>query len=205
MELPKTHLLACHDCDLLYVKRPLRDGETARCPRCGVTLYRQRANSLEYALTLTLANLILFLVSNAFPLLDLQLAGQQHTITLLAGVKALYAQGFWELAVLVCGVTVVVPLLKILGLLHLLLPLHFARRPWQLARVFRCVEALHPWSMLEVYMLGILVAFVKLAGVATLVPGIALFAFAVLIVLMAAADAVLDPHDIWEKVEELGA
>jgi paraquat-inducible protein A len=70
-----------------------------------------------------------------------------------------------------------------------------------LARIFRFVQRLHPWSMMEVFMLGILVSIVKLAGMASMVPGISLFAFLVLIFVLAGSMASLDPHLIWEQVE----
>jgi len=119
---------------------------------------------------------------------------------LISGVKELYRQGYWELAVLVFSVSILAPFLKITSLLYVLLPLRFNRRPWQLAYVFRWVETLHPWAMTEVFLLGIIVAIVKLRDIATIVTGVGLYSFVALIVLMAAANAALEPHDIWEKV-----
>ena len=198
---PEDSLIACPDCDRLYRKRPLREGEKARCGRCGALLYQHKRDSLERTLTLSLASLVLFVLVNVFPLLDFKLQGRVQESEVITGVKELYEQGFWELAILVFCVSILAPLLKILCMLYVLLPLRFDRRSWRMASVFRIVETLHPWAMTEVYMLGIFVAIVKLSDIATIVPGIALYSFAALIVLMAAADAALDPDNVWERLE----
>jgi paraquat-inducible protein A len=201
LDRPEESLIACHDCDLLYHKHPLQAGEKARCVRCGALLYQHKRDSLERTLTLALASLILFILANVYPLLSFKLQGSVEENQVISGVKELYVQGFWELAVLVFCVSILAPLLKILSLLYVLLPLKFKRRPWQLARVFRLVETLHPWAMTEVYMLGVFVAITKLADLATIIPGIALYSFGALIVLMASTDAALDPDSVWERLE----
>ena len=110
-------------------------------------------------------------------------------------------EGMWTLAMVVFIASILAPLLKLLALLYVLLPLHFGRQPWRMAQVFRWIETLHPWAMTEVYLLGVLVAFVKLSDIATIVPGVALYSFAALIVVMAATDAALEPEAIWERLE----
>lgn len=193
-------LMACHDCDLLQGLGPVRPGERAMCLRCGAVLYRGKGKSLEHTITLLLAGLVLFVLANVFPFMTFKLQGRVQESILFSGVKELFQQDMWVLAGLVLGVSIVVPALKILGMLYVLLPLEFNRRPWKGVRVFRMVETWHPWAMMDVYMLGVLVAIVKLADLATLVPGIALYSFATLIVMLAAADAALDPHVVWEKL-----
>jgi paraquat-inducible protein A len=94
----------------------------------------------------------------------------------------------------------VVPLVQLLLLVYVLLPLKFNRIPWKLATVFRFQQSLGPWGMMEVFMLGILVSVVKLAGMADIVPGLALWSFALLIFVLAGAAAALDPEIIWEQV-----
>ena len=194
-------LLACHDCDLLFRKPHLWHREKVVCSRCGAVLYRHQPDSVGRALNYTLASLIVFVLANAYPLLAFKLQGQVQLCDLISGVKELYRQGYWELAVLVFTVSILTPFLKITSLLYVLFPLRFNRRPWQLAYVFRWVETLRPWAMTEVFLLGIIVAIVKLRDIATIVTGVGLYSFVALIVLMAAADAALEPHDIWEQVE----
>ena len=195
-------LVACHDCDLLHRKRPLQVGAHARCIRCGAFLYSYKPQTVEWTLALSLAALILFIVANVYPLLDFQFHSQTQKASIISGVQELYAQGMWELAAVVFTASILAPLLKILALLYLLLPLHFDYRPWWAIQVFRWIDRLHPWAMTEVFLLGILVAFVKLSDIATIVPGIALYAFAALIVVMAAADGTLEPDTVWDRLEE---
>jgi len=193
--------IACHECDLIHRIGPLAEGATANCSRCGAVLYRHRKNSLDRTLALTMAGLILFVLANSFPFLSMKIQAQVQESTLFTGIKELYAQGMWQVALLVLLTTILVPLIQLLSLLYVLLPIKFNRKPWKLALVFRFVQRLQPWSMMEVFMLGILVSIVKLAGMASMVPGISLFAFLVLIFVLAASAASLDPHLIWEQVE----
>jgi paraquat-inducible protein A len=194
-------LIACHECDLIHRIQPLAEGAVARCSRCGAVLYRHKRNSLDRTLAMTIAGLILFVLANSFPFLSMKIQAQVQESTLFTGIKELYAQGMWQVALLVLLTTILVPLIQLLSLLYVLLPIKLNRKPWKLALVFRFVQRLQPWSMMEVFMLGILVSIVKLAGMASMVPGISLFAFLVLIFILAASAASLDPHLIWEQVE----
>ena len=195
-------LIACHECDLLNRIKPLPDGGVAQCIRCGAVLYRQKRDSLDRTLSLTIAALILFVVANTYPFLALKSGGLVQQTTLITGTKELYAQGMEALALLVLFTSILAPLVHLVGMLYVLLPLKFNRLPRNLPRVFRLVQRLQPWGMLEVFMLGILVSVVKLAKMAKIVPGIALYSFLVLIFVMAASSASLDPHLIWKRWEQ---
>jgi paraquat-inducible protein A len=120
---------------------------------------------------------------------------------LLSGVRELVAQGLPPVALAVLITSLVGPLLELLGLFYVLLPLTLGRRPWQMAWVFRWVRRLEPWSMLEVFLLGILVTASKLTSDAEIIPGIALFALFALIFIMAAISASLDPEAVWRRLE----
>jgi paraquat-inducible protein A len=194
-------LIACHDCDLIYRIQPLAKGAAAKCSRCGAVLHRHRQNSLNRTLALTMAGLILFALANSFPFLSMKIEAQVQESTLITGIGELYAQGMWEVALLVLLTTIVVPLAQLSGLLYVLLPIKFNRTPLMLAPVFRFVQSMKPWSLMEVFMVGILVSIVKLAGMATMVPGISLFAFLALIFVLAASTASLDPHLVWQRIE----
>jgi len=195
-------LMACHECDLLHHIKPLPDGGVAQCIRCGAVLYRQKRDSLDRTLALTIAGLILFVVANTYPFLALKSGGLEQQTTLITGTKELYAQGMEILALLVMFTSILAPLVHLVGMLYVLLPLKFNRLPRNLPTVFRLVQSLQRWGMLEVFMLGILVSIVKLAKMAKLVPGIALYSFLVLIFVMAASSASLDPHLIWKRWEQ---
>lgn len=194
-------VIACHDCDALYPRPHLRPGQKLRCTRCGAVLLASKRNGLEKCLTLTLASLVLFLVANSFPLLAMNIEGRVQQSAIVSGVHELYRQGYGAMAAMVFVVSILAPALKILGVLYVLLPLRFRRRVPYAAWVFRRVETLRPWSMTEVYLLGILVAVVKLADLARIEAGLALYCFAALIFFMAAADAALEPEEIWERLE----
>jgi paraquat-inducible protein A len=196
-------LIACHECDLIHRVKPLPIKGVANCTRCGSVLYRQKPNSLERTLALSLAGLVLFVLANSFPFLALKMESQLHQTNLITGIKVLYTQGMQGLAVVVLLTTILAPLAQLLGMLYLLLPLRHDRVPPQFAPIFRLVRGLQPWSMMEVFMLGTLVSVVKLAKMAQIVPGIAIFSFFGLIVVLTAATASLDPHEVWHRREKL--
>jgi paraquat-inducible protein A len=199
-----TELIACHACDLLQRAAPVPVGGAARCARCGSVLYRHRPNSLERTLALVIAGLILFAVANAFPFLSFRMQGQVVQTTLISGVRDLSDQGMTALAVLVLVTTVLAPCCQLLALLYVLLPLRLRRRAPGSATVFRWVRRVQPWSMMEVFMLGVLVSLVKLADMAEIIPGIALWSFALLIVALTATTAALDPAIVWRRLAVRG-
>lgn len=195
------NILACHDCDLLN-RLPEQVTATLLCARCGAVLYRYKPDSIERSLALTLTALILFLLSNSFPFLAMKSGGLIQETTLLTGIHELWKQGLHGLAVLVLLTCVLVPLAQMMGLLYILLPLKLGQRPAAgAAHVFRLVQEVAPWGMMEVFMMGILVALVKLGHMATIVPGISVFSFGALIFAMAAAFSSLDPPLLWDRLD----
>jgi paraquat-inducible protein A len=193
-------IMACHDCGLLHHLPPLGRRGASRCTRCGASLWRYKPDSIDRALMLTLAALILFVVANTFPFLTFSLEGRATTSTLITGVIKLYEDGMWALAALVFGATILVPLAKLLATTYVLLPLRLNRRMPGLAAVFRAIEIMQPWAMMEVFLLGVIVAYVKLSDLAKLELGTALIAFIALILTMVAAEAALDPREVWARL-----
>ncbi len=198
--MPRDALTQCHECDLLQRNPPLPVGGAARCARCGHTLHRNQPDSLDRTLALTLAGIVLFIVANSFPFLSFQMQGQTTETTLFTGVKDLYGQGMWELAAVVFFTSILAPGIQLALLLIVLIPLRLNRLPRGFPTLFRYVETLTPWGMMDVFMLGILVSVVKLSDMATIIPGTSLFAFGVLIFVLAAAQAALDPDIVWSRV-----
>jgi len=196
-------LHACHDCDLLQREVPLVPGGTARCPRCGAVLYRRKPNGLDRTLAYSMGAAVLFVIANSFPIVGLEAAGHHSSTTLFGTVRQLYDGNMTSVAALVFTTTILMPALEIAALLYLLLPLKLGRVPSGLPAVFRLVQAVRPWGMVEVFMLGTLVALTKLAHLASVVPGIALFSFGALMFLIAAAAASFDTHALWERVDEV--
>lgn len=194
------HVVACHDCDLL-TELPEGVAATLLCPRCGAVLYRHKPDSIDRALALTLGALILFIVALSFPFLAMKSGGFAQESRLLTGIHQLWLQGLYGLATLVLLTCVLIPFGQIAALLYLLAPLKLAHpAPPHALRVLRLTKHAAPWGMLEIFMLGILVALVKLGKMATIVPGISVFAFGVLVLVMTAAINTLDLPLLWERL-----
>jgi paraquat-inducible protein A len=194
-------LIACHDCDLLQQRRALRDGEVARCARCQAFLYRRKPRSLDRALALSLAALILFILANTFPFLSMQVQGREQFITLPSAVGSLLAGNQWLLAACVGFLILLAPLLKLLSLLYVLIPLRLGKRVPHSSRYYRLARQIAPWNMVEVYLIGTLVALVKLAELATIVLGISFWSFVGLIICETAAGIALDGVALWSSLE----
>ncbi len=195
------HRIACHDCDLLHDVRPLPRGSVALCSRCGAVLYRHKRNPLDRTLAMALTGLILFCVANTFPFLAIKSAGLTRETTLITGIAELFRQQMPLVAILVLLTTMLVPLLELCTLLYIFVPLKLGRPSRHTAMAWRCLSKVRAWSMMEVFMLGILVALVKLAGMATIVAGVSVYAFAALIFVLAAASNSIDPRLVWEAME----
>ena len=193
-------LVACHGCGLVHELPELPSGAKALCTRCGGLLRSRSVNGITRAFALHLAALLLFGVANTFPLMTMNLAGQSQTSTLLEGVLALYRGGVWPLAGLVLLVAIIFPFVRILGALWVLGLLKLGWRSRTLVPILRIVEILRPWAMTEIYLLGLIVAWVKLRDLATLHLDVALFAFILFIVIMIWAGSVLNSHEVWDRI-----
>lgn len=199
--MPKAHaLIACHDCDLLQREIPLAAGATAYCPRCGAELYRNQPDSLTRSTALLLAAAITFLVANVFPIISLDSQGQHSSTTLLSAVETLWREDMPIVALLVLVTTILAPAFEIFTLLFILSFTHCGLRWRGLKPLLRMALATRPWSMVEVFMLGVLVSVAKLAHLAHISPGIALWSYVALILLFAAAMATLDSRELWARM-----
>jgi paraquat-inducible protein A len=199
--LNTAHLIACHECDLVHQLGAVPPGGAARCSRCGSPLYRPKRDSINRTLALTLAGLLLYIIANTNPFLGFKIGAQIRETILATGIYQLYQQDMKMIATVVLFTVVIVPALSIISMLYILVPLQMNLVPRHLARVFRLLGFLKPWGMMEIFMLGILVSAVKLAKMATIIPGVALFAFLTLIFVQAAMAVTLDSHLIWEQLD----
>ncbi len=193
-------LVRCHDCDLLQRIGPLPPEASANCPRCGATLFAHKPDGFERAFVLYLAALLLLLIANAFPFLTMKVKGQMQSSHLISGSIDLYRNGMPEVALAVVLFVVVFPLLKIVIGLMVVGPLTFGRKMPGTNALYRLFDRLHPWAMMEIFLLGVLVAYTKLIDLATVEIGPSLIAFVGLILAMIAADSAVDPHDVWERL-----
>ena len=193
-------LIACHECDLLQREVPVPAGGVLRCRRCRAQLYRDLPNSLDRALAFSLAAVVLFVISNVYPIVGLTVNGTVVETTLLGAVDVLYKDGKWPIAGLVFATTVLMPMMLTVSMLWLLVPLKYDRAPWGGAAIFRLSRLCQPWGMTEVLILGLLVALVKLSAIAGVVVGPALWSFGALMFVLAAASSAFDTHILWLRV-----
>ena len=196
-------LTACHACDLLQREATLPQGGVAHCWRCGAELYRSHPHSLERTSALTLSAIVLFVIANSFPIVGLQLDGQVIQTTLFNTVRALWDEEMKSVAALVFVTTIAMPALQLFAVAYLVLPLRLGRVPAHFGLVFRMLQTVRPWGMVEVFMLGVLVSLVKLAHLAGVVAGVALWSFAALMLVMAGITAVFDARGLWARASAL--
>jgi paraquat-inducible protein A len=193
----------CSSCGLPQRLGALPPGGIAKCCRCGATIARNPRASRNTSLALTLAALIFYVPANIYPIMRLTFYGAYSESNIWDGCVSLFRAGQWPVAVVVFLASILVPLLKLLGLLYLTATRGQsaldARR--QRAWIHRCIERIGPWAMLDVFIMAILVASVKLGQFVTVLPGRGLVAFTALVVLTILASASFDPHSIWEPAK----
>lgn len=192
-------LVACHDCDLLQTEPQLAPGQTARCVRCGAFLARNPPDSIDRTLALTLTAAVLYVIANIYPLVGLEMQGRLVAVTLFEAVRVLWQDGMMPVAALVFGTALLFPLLELVMILLVLVPLRLGRVSPRMAPFFRLVRSVKPWSMVEVFLLGMLVSLVKLSHLASVILGTAFWAMAGLILALTFASRAFDPRLLWQK------
>lgn len=197
-------LIACPECDLLLREIDLEPGRTAVCRRCGAALYRNTSDSLYRTLALGLAAALLFIIANIYPILGIESQGNGSATNLYGAVSSLWNQKMHFISLLVFMTTIVVPSLELTLLIYLLLPLRLGHVPAGLSPLMRFLQGIKPWGMVEVFMLGILVALVKLTDNFRIIPGVALWSFGGVTLLLAAVAATFNPRDVWGRLDWQG-
>jgi paraquat-inducible protein A len=176
-------------------------GASVRCLRCDKELWRHKPDSHNRTLALTVAALVLYIVANTVPMLGLHAAGRSAFTTVVGGAHQLWLDGQQIVSVLVLFAAVISPALQISFILLILIGCQRERPPFWVGMLLRHVHFTRTWSMIEVMLLGVLVALTKIADYATVIPGVALFALFALVVLLAAMQSCFDPREVWERVE----
>ena len=194
------HQIACHECDLIHDIPYMPNRAAAVCVRFGCVLFRAKIDSIDRTLAWTFAGLVLYAVAVSFPFLAMKNGPISNETGLLTGIEFLYRQGIIPLAALVLMTCILIPLIQMLGLLYIFIPLKLNFRVKYAIPVFRLFKYIKPWSMMEIYMLGILVSIVKLGKMATIIPGLAVIAFGLLIFVLNFALTSVDEHMVWEKL-----
>jgi paraquat-inducible protein A len=197
-------LCECMSCGQFQMLPSLAPDEEARCLRCGSQLRRARPDTLGRGLALNLAALAILGIACLMSLMSVSTAGMTRNASLFTGPEGMARSGLWELSVIVLFATVAAPVAIVLARSYVLLGLRLATPPRHVRRVYALVEHLRPWSMVEVYLIGVAVAYTKLVDLVHIEFGAALYALVLLMLTMVAAEAALDRQAVWEEMERRG-
>lgn len=193
-------LMGCHACGQLA--RAPEETHGVTCPRCGAHLHFRKPNSINRTWALLIASMICYVPANLLPVMVTHGLFGTQSDTIMSGVVYMWVSGSWPLAVLIFFASIMVPMLKIIALIFLLISVqtHSGRRARERARLYRVVEFVGRWSMLDIFVVAILVALVQLQGLATIAPGGGVMAFASVVVLTMFAAMSFDPRLIWDNI-----
>ena len=204
--LAVTHpLIACFHCDLLQAMTPIPANTRAICRRCGSTLYAEKGATIQRTLALYVAATVLFALANVYPFLTLSMQGLSQSGHLMSSPIALWNAGMPEVAAVIAFFVVIAPAIRITAGLSVLAPLAVGIRPPWVVHGMHIMHAMKEWAMPEVYVLGVLVSYVKLAGLASAHFDVSFYAFVGMTVLLTWAQAAFEPHSVWEKVMPMPA
>jgi paraquat-inducible protein A len=193
-------VVCCPTCGLTLRIESLQPRATAECPRCGAVVSEYKASSLAPAAAFALSALILYVPANLYPILRMERYGLYSESTVWGGVVGLAQNGYWFVAAVVFLASMAAPLLKLLGLFFLVITTRLGTPRWRRQRtwIYRFIDVIGPWAMLDVFLLAVLVALVRLGSLATVLPGRGLLAFTGVVVLTILATATFDPRLIWQ-------
>ena len=194
-------LIACMHCDLLQRMPELAPGGSARCPRCDRELRRHRNDSLNRTFALTAAAAMLYVIANSVPMLSLTIVGRGASTTVVGGALHLWNEGSAMVAILVLFTAIIAPALQISFMLAVVIGSQREHPSQWVGTLMRHFPATRTWSMIEVMLLGVLVALIKIADYATVIPGVALFMLGGLVFLLAGMQASFDAHEVWDRIE----
>jgi len=195
-------LLICHSCGQLSRVAP--GIHEAACARCGTHLHIRKPNSISRTWAFLIAAIIAYIPANVLPVMETGSLFGSQSDTIMSGVIYLWTSGSWPLALLIFFASITVPALKIISLMYLCLSVQFRSnwRPKDRARLYRVVEFVGRWSMLDIFVVAILVALVQFSALATIRPGLGVLAFATVVVLTMFAAQTFEPRLIWDNLDK---
>lgn len=202
MEEKNNQLIICHECDALQNVSHIAEGSVAVCMCCGERLFKNPISAIEKPLALIIACAILFVVANVYPVMQLNIAGIERETTLTGSALIFFTEGRPELAVVVWFTSVLLPGICVFSLCYILVSIYF-KKCWRFTRpLLVWVSKILPWGMMDVFLLAVLVALVKLASLAEVVLGLGFSAFVVLVICYAAAISSIEMHILWSRLDE---
>lgn len=197
---PPTGLIVCDECDLIQRPIVLPAGGWALCRRCDGPLYQYAPDSLDRALAFSLGAVVMFLIGITFPIMELEVQGNMTSSSLFTAVEQLWAGGLQLFAVLIAATTIMLPALELTVMVSVLLSLRMRRALTWIPKMLRLLTLVRPWGMAEIFFMGVLVALVKLAHMADIVIGVALWSLGGMMILLVAASASFNLRQLWEQV-----
>jgi paraquat-inducible protein A len=197
-------LINCPVCRQLNQAQEAATGCRQLCCRCGSRLSFRKPNSIARSWALTLTALILYIPANILPVMTVISYGRGVPDTILSGVIHLIRADMYPIALLVFFASIVVPLLKLIVIIYLLISIHrqSSWHPRERTVIYRITENIGRWSMLDIFVIGLLAALVQLGSIATIEPGIGAISFAGVVVTTILAAESFDPRLIWDAMEE---
>ena len=207
-------LIVCEECDAVHRRSSVDgagndsddivpSGRHYECRRCGATLGLARHATFDLTLSLAMGGLVTLAIAHMNPILAIEIQGQTRSTTLWEAAWTLYDEGAWFMGILVLFTTLLNPLIEMGAVCYVLLPLRSGQQAPGFDVVLRAMQAVRPWVMVEVFMLGVLVAFVKLNGLASVIPGPGLWAFGGVMILAAAMASAFDHEHVWASTARL--
>jgi paraquat-inducible protein A len=192
------NLIACEICGLVQQSANAPSLHDLKCARCDSTIQRHHPDSRARTAALALAALCLYVPANMYPIMVMEYMGRHTENTVWGGVKALFQDHMWYVATIVFMASILVPLLKLIGLFFLVTN---RGRRWQKLRtwIYKAVCQIGPWAMLDVFLLALLVALIRFGRFATVIPGPGIIAFTSVVVLTILASSSFDPQLIWKE------
>ena len=196
-------LSSCHACQLLVRLEPGAGGRHLSCPRCGEAIHARKPNSLARTWAFLIAALILYVPANVLPISIITAVGGTQADTIMTGVLYFIHTGDWPIAAVIFTASIFVPLLKLIVITYLLLSVHFKSgwRPRERTRLYRIIEGIGRWSMVDIYVITIMAALVHVGALANFSVGPAAVYFASVVVLTIMASMSFDPRLIWDAME----
>lgn len=203
MMTANTSRIVCHECDLLIGVPSLAIGQKAYCPRCNYLLVANRRAAQERIFAFAVAGLLFLLLANAFPFLGFSAKGQEHSVTLLQSVAILITHNFASLAAIVFAAIIAIPAAFLVGIVYVSSAVALPRPLPGTTTILRWVLLLLPWSMAEIFLIGILVSFIKIVAIAEVALGLSFWSYVLFSICMTVVVLHLDKREIWQRVRAL--
>jgi len=199
---PRARDLGLAGCGVCYQVVRMPGGGEVYCPRCGSRVHSRRPHSLSRTWALLIASMIFYVPANLYPVMTNTYLGANTSSTIIGGVALFLEEGDWLLALIIFTASILVPLAKMMSLLYLLVNVRRRHPPYrahQHARLYRITELVGRWSMVDVFVIGILTALVQMGAISSVEPGIGALAFGAVVILTMMAAISFDPRLIWDR------